>query len=100
MGSWYHIKAICLENITWTQLEKQNVQVKRLIQAQQILKVTFFEFFFCAIVFHACMSDQIRSDKNGLFVYLLLGRQKCYGLKYHKFNDRYVLKPLNPKIKI
>ena len=64
MGSWYHIKAICLENITWTQLEKQNVQVKRLIQAQQILKVTFFEFFFCAIVFHACMSDQIRSDKK------------------------------------
>ena len=46
MNSWYHIKEICLEDITWTQLEKQNVQVKRLIQAQQILKVTFFEFFF------------------------------------------------------
>ena len=47
MGSWYNIKAICLEDtITWTQLEKQNVQLKRLIQADQILKVTFFNFFF------------------------------------------------------
>ena len=63
MGSWHHIKAICLEDtITWTQLEKQNVQVKRLIQAHQILKVTFVIFF--AIVLHSCMSDQIRSDKK------------------------------------
>ena len=80
MGSWYNIKAICLEDtITWTQLEKQNVQLKRLIQADQILKVTFFNFFFFAIVLHACMSDQIRSDKkNRLFFHRLLGRrQKC-----------------------
>ena len=65
MGSWYHIKAICLEDtITWTQLEKQNVQVKRLIQPHQILKVAFLIFFFFAIVLHACVSDQIRSDKK------------------------------------
>ena len=63
IGSWYHIKAICLEDITWTQPEKQNVQVKRLIQAHQILKVTFLNFFL-AIVLYACMSDQIRSDKK------------------------------------
>ena len=65
MGSWYNIKAICLEDtITWTQLEKQNVQVKRLIQPHQILKVAFLIFSFFAIVLHACVSDQIRSDKK------------------------------------
>ena len=63
MNSWYHIKEICLEDITWTQLEKQNVQVKRLIQADQMLKVTFLIFFF-TIVLHACMSHHIRSDKK------------------------------------